>query len=198
MSANRREALRTLAAGGLGAAASALWVESLGALARAHAKHAPLVHAGQVPAPWTPHVLNAHQNDTVITLTELIIPQTDTPGAKATLVHRFVDSVLSEAESPTRESFLGGLAWMDARSTSLFGKDVVSASAEQPTDLLTRVSDPNAGPEDKAGADFFRAIKSMTITGYYTTKVGLQQELGDDGRLFQLSFTGCTHPEHQS
>lgn len=39
-------------------------------------------------------------------------------------------------------------------------------------------------------------IKSMTIDGYYTTEIGLKQELGDDGQLFLGQFPGCTHPEH--
>ena len=38
----------------------------------------------------------------------------------------------------------------------------------------------------------------MTITGYYTTQIGLQQELGDDGKLVLAEFKGCTHPEHQT
>ena len=37
----------------------------------------------------------------------------------------------------------------------------------------------------------------MTINGYYTSEIGLRQELGDDGQLFMLQFPGCTHPEHQ-
>jgi hypothetical protein len=37
----------------------------------------------------------------------------------------------------------------------------------------------------------------MTITGYYSTEIGLRKELGDDGQLVQAEFTGCTHPEHQ-
>jgi hypothetical protein len=37
----------------------------------------------------------------------------------------------------------------------------------------------------------------MTINGYYTTQIGLRQELGDDGQLFLAQFPGCTHPEHQ-
>ena len=43
----------------------------------------------------------------------------------------------------------------------------------------------------------FRAIKVMTINGYYTSEIGLHQELGDDGVLFMPQFIGCTHPEHQ-
>ena len=30
----------------------------------------------------------------------------------------------------------------------------------------------------------------MTITGYYSTKIGLEQELGDDGVLVQLGVRG--------
>jgi hypothetical protein len=36
----------------------------------------------------------------------------------------------------------------------------------------------------------------MTITGYYTSEIGMRQELGDDGQLFFAEFKGCTHPEH--
>ena len=85
---------------------------------------------------------------------------------------------------------------MDTRSTALFNRDFVSATPEQQTDLLTRISS-EGGSEDRAGTEFFTAIKSMTIAGYYTTQIGLQQELGDDGVLAQASFEGCTHPEHK-
>ena len=45
--------------------------------------------------------------------------------------------------------------------------------------------------------EFFEAIKSMTIIGYYTSEVGMRQEMGDDGTLFFAEFKGCSHPEHQ-
>src|SRR5687767_9204059 len=93
---NRRQALQALASGAIGVAASATWVESLSALARqqAHAHAADAVIALQN---WTPRVLTARQNEVVVTLTELIIPQTDTPGAKAAGVNRFIDAVLEDA-----------------------------------------------------------------------------------------------------
>jgi hypothetical protein len=194
---NRREALRTLATGAIGAAASSLWVESLSALARqqAHAHAADAVIALQE---WTPRVLTARQNEAVAALTELIIPQTDTPGAKAARVNRFIDTVLHEARPADRESFLRGLAWMDERSRTLFGNDIAGAGSSEQTALLTRLStEGNPGGEAPIGLEFFQAIKSMTINGYYTTEIGLKQELGDDGQLFLPQFPGCTHPEHQ-
>ena len=102
-------------------------------------------------------MLTAHQNDTVIVLTELIIPETDTPGAKATLVNRFVDGVLADARPADRETFVRGLTWIDERSRALFQKDFVDASTADQTALLTRLSAEN-NPEKEApiGVEFFR------------------------------------------
>jgi hypothetical protein len=197
---SRRDAIRTLAAGGIGVASVPLWVDALSALAREQAAHVhPSAPAGAPAAPWAPKVLSAHQNETVTTLSELIIPATDTPGARGAQVNRLIDSVLKDATPADRTSFLKGLAWMDARSKVLFGKNVISATPDQQTALLTRLSsEESRKAEEKTGVDFFDALKSMTITGYYSTEIGLRQELGDDGQLVLAEFKGCTHPEHQT
>jgi hypothetical protein len=188
-------ALRALATGAA-AAASSGWVDSLSTLSAQHA-HSPASQTAIAAQNWTPSVLDTHQNETVVTLTELIIPQTDTPGAKATGVNRFVDAVLQKAKPAERDSFVRGLAWLDARSRQLFRNDFVSVTPAQQTKLLTELSHDEVPTELRAGADFFRAIKSMTIDGYYTTEIGLRQELGDNGQLFLPQFGGCDHPEHQ-
>jgi gluconate 2-dehydrogenase subunit 3-like protein len=194
---NRRDVLRRMAVGGIGAVTSALWVENLSALARTQAEHVHTALAiAQSTAAWVPKVLSAHQHQTVAVLAELIIPQTDTPGAKAALADRFIDTLLDGAERSDRESFLSGLAWLDARSQTLYRRNFVSASPAQQVELLTKLS-TEASAEDRAGADFFTAIKAMTITGYYTSEIGLRDELGDNGHLFLATFEGCTHPEHQ-
>lgn len=190
---NRREALRRLGAGAIGAAASPLWVQELTALARTRVG-THTAAAGN----WTPTVFTARQNDAVVALTELIIPETDTPGAKAAMVNRFIDQVLADAAPAQRDAFLGGLAWIDERSRSEFGTAIEAASVQQQTALLTRLADEeNHAAGDARGVEFFHAIKSMTISGYYSTEIGLRQELGDDGRLVLAEFHGCDHPEHQ-
>jgi Gluconate 2-dehydrogenase subunit 3 len=194
---NRRHAMRTLATGAIGAATAATWVESLSALARQQA-HAHAADAAIAAQEWTPRILTTRQNDMVVALTELIIPQTETGGAKAALVNRFVDTVLSGASPGDRERFTKGLAWIDGRSKALFKKDFLNASAAEQTALLTRLSaEDNPDKEEPIGIEFFQAIKVMTINGYYTSEIGLRQELGDDGVLFMPQFVGCTHPEHQ-
>jgi hypothetical protein len=200
MTLDRRQALRTLAFGGIGAVAAPAWAETLAEIARDHADHAhTAVAAAAEAAPWAPKVFDAHQNETVVVLSELIIPQTDTPGAKAAKVNEFVDLVLSDASESDRKQFLKGLAWMDARSQELFGTDFVSASPEQQTALLTILASPkNKAFEDQVGIEFFNAVKGLTITGYYTSEIGMKQELGDDGQLFFLEYPGCTHPQHKA
>ena len=193
---NRRDALRAIV-GGMGAAASAVWVSDLMVLAEEQAVHAHLLSvAPQGSTAWSPSVLSARQMVTVGTLVELIIPTTETPGAKAALVDRFIDGVLTTATPLVRDRFTGGLAWLDARSTALFNAPFHSATAAQQADLLTRLAAATSA-EEAAGTQFFTALKSMTITGYYSTEIGLRQELGDDGILMAASFPGCTHPEHQ-
>src|SRR5919107_708127 len=111
----RRQALRHLATGGAAVVAAPLWVDNLLAIANQHAAHrqtSPEAPAGT----WTPKVFDPRQNELVITLTELIIPQTDTPGAKAAKVNEYIDTVLADAKPEDREKFLQGLAWIDTRS----------------------------------------------------------------------------------
>jgi gluconate 2-dehydrogenase gamma chain len=200
MTLDRRQALRTLAFGGIGAVAAPAWAEALAGIAHSHADHAHTTVAAAAEAgPWAPKVFDAHQNETVVVLSELIIPQTDTPGAKAAKVNEFVDLVLSDASESDRKQFLKGLTWMDARAQELFGADFVSAAPEQQTALLTILaSAKNKAFEDQVGIDFFNAIKGLTITGYYTSEIGMKQELGDDGQLFFLEYPGCTHPQHKA
>lgn len=193
----RRTAIRTLTAGA-GAIASASWVTSLCAFAETQALHAHLAvaDAPQGGPPWQPQVLTAHQFETVGVLVEMIIPATTTPGAKAALVDRYIDAVLANAQPADRAAFLQGLVWLDGRSRALVGKTFVTSSVAERTGVLTRLAAVGSR-EASAGVNFFNAIKSMTITGYYTTEIGLRQELGDDGRMMLASFEGCTHPEHQ-
>src|ERR1700688_4523565 len=76
--------------------------------------------------------LNPHQNATVVTMTDLIIPETDTPGAKAARVNEFIDVILTEWATPEeRKNFLDGLAGIDKQSQSLYGKNFADASPEQ-------------------------------------------------------------------
>ena len=140
--------------------------------------------------------LNPQQNETVVTMMDLIIPATDTPGAKAARVNEFLDVILTGWATPAeRDRFLAGLAEVDHLSEKLFAKRFVEATAEQQGALLHSLDDAvdwahSLEPSDDYGAaidydarlrgEFFRVFKSLTLHGYYTSEIGFTQELKDE------------------
>ena len=64
--------------------------------------------------------LNPHQNATVTTIAEIIIPQTNTPGAKAARVNEFIDLILTEwYDEEEKSTFMTGLENADPGSVSV-------------------------------------------------------------------------------
>ena len=194
---NRRDALRQLALSGAAAVTAPLWVEALVEAAGQHAGHYQAA-AAQITG-WVPKALTPVQNQTVVALAELIIPQTDTAGATKANVNQFIDAVIAEAAPADRQKFLDGLAWLDARSQREAGAPFATATAAQQTALLTTLSsNQTPTPDDQPGVDFFKAVKSLTITAYYTSEIATREELGDDGNMFFMEYTGCTHADHKA
>lgn len=198
---SRRSVLKKI---GLGAgAATALPVIIAGGPTQAASTaHGGAMGAGAAPAEveWKPIFFDEHQNDTVVALTELMIPATDTPGAKEAQVNHLIDLMLNESEKDQKASFIQGLAWIDARSLEHHGKPFVDLTVEQQTALLEPLADPtNTRTEDRPGVRFFEHLKDATIFGYYTSKAGLDQELQYGGDDYHTEYPGaCTHPEHQT
>lgn len=175
----RRDALKFLAAGALAPAAAP---ELFAFFQEAH------------PASgYALRTLDAHQNATVVLMSEMIIPETDTPGAKGARVNEFIDVILTEwATEEDRNSFLSGLAGVDKQSNELYGKDFVDASAVQQLTLIRAMDEAvgmtgsrparhgNTVPDwDKQlKGNFFTVFKGITLHGYYTSEVGFSRELG--------------------
>jgi gluconate 2-dehydrogenase gamma chain len=192
---NRRSALKRIAVGSAAAVTAPLWVEALVSAAGQHAAH--YQQAAAKAAAWVPKVLSPAQNQAVIALSEAIIPQTDTAGAAKAGVNQFIDAVIADASAGDRQKFLDGLTWIDARSQRDAGAPFARASAEQQRALLSALSTTTPSPQDAPGVEFFTAVKSLTITGYYTSEVGMREEMGDTGQMFFIEYPGCTHAEHK-
>src|SRR5438093_13477866 len=98
-------------------------------------------------------VLDPHQSETVATMAELIIPATDTPGARAAQVDRFIDLLLAEwATDDDRKQFLEGLADVDARARAGSAADFLGATEAQRSTILTAL-DAEAQERRKAKGD---------------------------------------------
>jgi hypothetical protein len=68
---------------------------------------------------------------------------------------------------------------------------------EQQTAILTEASRNEFNPTTPL-EKFFREAKGRTIFGYYTSKIGIHEELKYKGNQFLPEFVGCDHPEHMS
>ena len=184
----------------------ALRVLGAAALAPAAAEGARALHPLAPPQPdggaWRPRFFTARETAAVEALAEAIIPETDTPGARAVGVHQYIDWMVSraaEGDGPAElpEIVRAGLAWLDRRSAGLYGGRFADAAAPEQAALLARLA---AGPprEEAAGVDFFREVRRLTIAGYYRSEIGMRQELGYAGKQYLTEFEGCAHEHHLS
>jgi hypothetical protein len=113
--------------------------------------------------------LDAAQRALVTDIAEMIIPETDTPGAKSVKVPEFIDLILTEwASDEERAQFLAGLADIDSRAVVLGSARFVDLPVARKTELMTTL---DAAREDKTGGGrAFSRLKRLTIYGYFTSK----------------------------
>lgn len=191
----RREALRLLAS------AAALPLLSREAFSMFRAVHE------QLPDQPVLKSLDPHQDATVTIISELIIPQTDTPGAKAARVNEFIDLILTEWYDEEEKSiFMAGLTDVDARARDLFGKDFVECGEKSQVEILQALDDEAAAArtEIRRGnrrnlppeRNFFFMMKQLTLIGYYTSQVGFEQEF--HGEIIPARHAGCVPLEAEA
>ena len=111
--------------------------------------------------------LDAGQQDLLGTLVDLIIPKTDTPGARAAGVPGFIDKMLADwMPDDERARFLAGLADVDARARRAHGEPFVDVSEADQTALLTALdAAAYAEPEPAAEAAADREAAEAATTG---------------------------------
>ena len=132
-------------------------------------------------------------------IAELIIPETDTPGAKAARVNEFIDVMLTDwFTDEERASFRKGLAELDGDETPFVERDAAAQTAileraeeaslaEQEERATSR--SPVATSDSPAAQSFFSVMKWLTLWGYYTSEIGMEQEL--EHVVFPGSYEGC-------
>ena len=97
-------------------------------------------------------ILTGRQMDLVATIAEHIIPETDTPGARAVHVHRFIDEMLATYyPEEERALFLEGLADVDERAEAAYGDRFLDCGPEEQLDLLRALDRESFPPPTAAG-----------------------------------------------
>lgn len=125
---------------------------------------------GQVLNQGTSVEVTPAQKALLAELAEVIIPATDTPGAKAAGVEAFITRVIRDCyELEAQETFYAGLAGIDEASLEAHGKSFTALDEDQKAAIVK-----DATKNDK---DFFREMKALTVTGFCTSEIGATQVL---------------------
>lgn len=147
-------------------------------------------------APPTLAFLTADQYAAIDAIADAIIPSdAHSPGARAARVADYIDLLLSESDAVIQKTWTSGLATFEQAARTRFQR---SAAALTPVELTTLLTDAirNEGNPQTPLERFFKDTKDATIRGYYTSEIGIQQDLNYQGNRFLAEFVGCTHPEH--
>jgi len=135
-------------------------------------------------------LFTAPQRALIADLAEIIIPETETPGAKQAGVPKFIELMVSEwLNDEERSIFMSGLESIPSIAQSDYGRDVKDLSDDQRLEILEQLED-DAGDDpwfalgNMGGAfsedhksPFICQLKELTIWGFFTSEVGSKKVL---------------------
>jgi hypothetical protein len=187
---DRKDALKTL---GLTTIGSGLFLKSL----KGGAIKSPLVHKDNVEEvavkqsyivgrqKWElerlkklqsePDFFTKHEMRTITVLGDIIIPKDNISGsasdAKVPEFIAFIVKDMPEHQTPMR----GGLKWLDVQCRNGYGNVFVDCSKREQLEMVEAIAYPGkAKPEMQPGVAFFNRMRSLTASGFYTTKMGIK------------------------
>lgn len=126
---------------------------------------------------------NKEELEMIAVLSDIILPATPTAVAatEAGVVDfiEFIVKDLPDNQLPIR----GGLMWLNSESMRRYEKPFIELSDNQQISIIDDIAYPDDNgekPDLAAGIKFFDKIRGLVLTGYYTSKMGIQ-DLGYKG-----------------
>jgi hypothetical protein len=121
---------------------------------------------GAVTLGWSPKGLSVAQAQVLDAVAELIVPKTDTPGAREAGVPAYVDRTVAGWSTPAEAAEIrAALDRLDADARAAHGKGFASLSGEQQMAVATRHDTaPRPNP--------FARLKELVFVGYFTSEPG--------------------------
>lgn len=142
--------------------------------------------AAWASADYQPQFFAPEENALLDQVMEMIIPaDSHSGGAHAARVSLFADRMVSTDTDARRSEWRTGLQLLkdEAAKTSV-------------ADALARAATGEANPQSELER-FFVALKHMTVNGYYSSEIGIHQDLEYQGNTYLSEFPECTHPDHR-
>lgn len=144
---------------------------------------------------WTPKYLSKEEAMVVDELAELILPRTNTPGARDAGVPAYIDRYVMEVFSEKEQNrFKAGLKLFDEGARESYDNDFSKLSINKKRDyflerqniLMTELKNKKNGSNEKP---FILVIRELTMLGFLSSKIGTTQVLKYDA--VPGSYKGC-------
>lgn len=113
----------------------------------------------------TSFTFSAEQQALIADLADVIIPATDTPGAKAAGADQFIEYVIRNcSDVKQQDMFRQGLQQTNVLSQASFGKPFSELISQQRNELVGQLT--------QREKPFFTSLRELTIVGYFTSEIG--------------------------
>ncbi len=122
-----------------------------------------------------------HELATISLLADIIIPKDDISGsASEAKVPEFIEFIVHDMPNH-QVPMKGGLRWLDLQCLKRYEKPFTDCSRQQQIELVDMIAYPKkAKPEMSQGVQFFRLMRDLTASGFYTSEIGVK-DIGYDG-----------------
>ncbi|MBC8153401.1 MAG: gluconate 2-dehydrogenase subunit 3 family protein [Bacteroidetes bacterium] len=120
---------------------------------------------------------------TVTVLSDIIVPADAKSGSASQAgVPAFIEFMMKDQprnQTPMR----GGLRWLNNKCVSRYGKPFAQCTKTQQIEMVEQIAYPGkATPDMTQGVAFFTLMRNFTLTGFYTSKIGIA-DLGYVGNV---------------
>ncbi len=115
-------------------------------------------------------------------IAETIIPETNTPGAKAAKTGMFMAIMVKDCYTPGNQKvFIDGLAKVNKLSIEKWSANFIDCTPSNRTELLTQLDIEQRNYQKKKKSSepvhYFRMMRELTLLGYFTSEIGATQQL---------------------
>jgi gluconate 2-dehydrogenase gamma chain len=149
------------------------------------------LRAASEGTPFAPKFFTPGEFRTARILADMIIPRDERSGSASDAgVLEFMDFTM--IDRPNSQKWMrAGLAWIDAQSSTRFGKAFADVTESQREAILNDIAWPaRATPAMADGVSFFNRFRDMTASGFWSSQVGVK-DLKYIGNTFAPNWNGC-------
>lgn len=130
---------------------------------------------------WRPVLFNRTQAELTRSLSDTIIPETDTAGANEVGVPGFIEKMVNEVYTiEQRDTFIAGLNHFMEECKNATGKSFINLSDDEKLQYAMEMNRAAISNEITEHPQFFLQFKELTMVGYFTSEVGATQVLRYD------------------